>query len=143
MPAVEQDDVRQRLDALAVALRAKDIDTLMTFYAPDMVTYDLRPPHQILGRDRYQDNFEAWFASVDGAIGYALQDVHTAMNGDVAFSHYLAHVTSTRTTGDKADYWVRVTSAFRKTRGQWVIVHEHISMPIRMETLQASPSLED
>jgi ketosteroid isomerase-like protein len=32
-------------------------------------------------------------------------------------------------TGDKIDYWVRVTANFQKTNGRWSIAHEHVSMP--------------
>jgi ketosteroid isomerase-like protein len=140
-PVVENSEIRQHLDSLAEALRAKDIDTLMTHYASDVVTYDLRPPHEIFDRDRYRQNFAAWFGSVKGDIGYLLQDVRTAASGDVGFCHHVAHVTSTRTTGDKSDYWVRVSSGLRKVDGRWLIVHEHISMPILMETMKAQPSL--
>ena len=58
--------VRKRLDTLAQALRAKDIDALMAHYAPDMVTFDVRPPLQVQSADAYRKNFEAWFASVQG-----------------------------------------------------------------------------
>ena len=60
----------------------------------------------------------------------------------MAFTHYLAHVKSARANGTTADYWVRVTSGLRKVDGKWKIIHEHISMPIRMETMQADPSLQ-
>ena len=33
-------DIRENMEALAVALRAKDIDRLMTYYAPDVVVFD-------------------------------------------------------------------------------------------------------
>ena len=58
--------IRERVDALAQALRAKDIDGLMAHYAPDVVTFDVLPPAQVQGADAYRKNFEAWFASVSG-----------------------------------------------------------------------------
>jgi uncharacterized protein (TIGR02246 family) len=139
--ASENEDlqIRQQIESLVRALRAKDIDALMAHYAPDVVTFDLRPPPQIQGANAYRKNFEAWFASVRGSIDYETRDLSTTVRGDVAFCHSLNHVKSTRTTGERADYWVRVTSGLRKINGRWLIAHEHVSMPIDMATMQASP----
>ena len=132
-----QDDlsIRKEIDALSQALRAKDIDALMTHYAPDMITFDLRPPAQINGAGAYRKNFEAWFASVQGPIGYETRDLNITVRDDVAFCHSLNHITSIRTTGQKADYWVRVTSGLRNIDGRWLIKHEHVSIPVDPQTM--------
>jgi uncharacterized protein (TIGR02246 family) len=143
MPATTtptRDDVQVRdiLDASARALRAKDIAALMSHYAPDMVTFDLMPLH-LQGADAYRKNFERWFASVQGSIDYEMRDVHLTIRDDVAFCHYLGHVKTTRTTGVKTEYWVRVTAGFQRRNGRWLITHEHVSVPfVDMESMQAS-----
>lgn len=134
--------IRERLETLAQALRAKDIDALMAHYAPDNVTFDLRPPTQVLGADAYRKNFEAWFASTKGPIDYQMRNLRIATRDDVAFCHYLGHVRSTRTTGEKTDYWVRVTTGLEKTSGGWMVTHEHISVPFNMTTMQALLDLQ-
>jgi len=127
--AREDAQIRESMDASGQALRAKDINALMEHYAPEIVTFDVRPPLQIEGVDAYRKNFEAWFASVQGPIDYEISNLRITMSDDVAFSHYLVHVKSTKTTGEKADYWVRVTSGFQKMNGQWMVTHEHVSLP--------------
>ncbi|WP_117194238.1 YybH family protein [Rhizobium terrae] len=141
-PTVEEDEIRTRIDGLARALRAKDLDALMAYYAADTVVFDLRPPTQVQSADVYRKNFEAWFASVEGPIDYEIHDLRIEANGDVGFCHSLSHVRSTRTGGDTADYWVRVTSGFLKIKGRWLIAHEHISMPIDLQTMQAQPNVQ-
>ncbi len=140
-PTVEE-EIRRRVEGLARALRAKDIGALMAYYAADTLVFDIRPPAQVQSADAYRKNFEAWFASVEGSIDYDIHDVRIAASGNVGFCHSLSHVRSTRTGGDKADYWVRVTSGFRKIAGQWLIAHEHISMPIDLATMQAQPNVQ-
>jgi uncharacterized protein (TIGR02246 family) len=142
--APSRDDVRirERVNTLVQALRAKDIDALMAHYASDTVTFDLGPPLQVQGAGAYRRNFEAWFASTHGPIHFELHDLRVEADGDIAFCHYLAHVESTRTTGKKADYWVRVTAGLRKIDGRWVITHEHISMPIDLMTLDGAPAVQ-
>lgn len=138
----EDAQIRERLDTLVRALRAKDISALMAHYALDTITFDFRPPLQIQSADAYRKNFEAWFASVQGPIDYQVRDLRITTSDAVAFCHSLSHVGSTRTTGEKADYWVRVTSGFQKMNGQWMITHEHVSAPINMETMQAALDLQ-
>ena len=137
-PARDDAQIRESIDAWAHALRAKDIPTLMEHYAPDMVTFDLMPL-QLQGADAYRRNFEAWFAAVEGPIDYEIHDLRTTRRDDVAFSHYVSRVKTTRTTGEKTDYWVRVTMGFQRINGRWMVTHEHVSMPfISREALQAA-----
>jgi ketosteroid isomerase-like protein len=125
----ENAQIRESMDALGQALRAKDINALMAHYAPEIVTFDVRPPLQIEGAEAYRKNFQAWFASMQGPIDYEISNLRITTSDDVAFAHYLVHVKSTRTTGEKADYWVRVTSGFQKMNGEWMVAHEHVSLP--------------
>jgi uncharacterized protein (TIGR02246 family) len=137
-PTRDDVQIRARIDASAQALRAKDINALMAHYAPDVVVFDLMPL-QCLGVDAYRKNFEAWFASVHGPIDYQISDLRITMRDDVAFCHYLGRVKSTGTTGEKRDYRVRVTAGFQKMNGQWMVTHEHVSVPfINREAMQAA-----
>ncbi len=139
-PGGDDAQIRECVEAIARALRARDVDALMGHYAPDVVTFDLRPPLQIRGVDAYRKNFEAWFAAVHGPIEYEIRDLRVTVGDGVAFCCSACHITSTLTTGGKSDYWVRVTSGFLKMQGQWMITHEHISMPIDMGTMRAAPA---
>jgi uncharacterized protein (TIGR02246 family) len=137
-PTRDDAQIGARIDASAQAIRAKDINALMAHYAPDVVVFDLMPL-QLQGADAYRKNFEAWFASVQGPIDYEIRDLRITMSGDVAFCRYLSRVRSTRTTGEKTDYWVRVTGGFQKMNGQWKITHEHVSLPFaNRKTMQAA-----
>jgi uncharacterized protein (TIGR02246 family) len=130
--------VRECIDASARAIRAKDIEAVMAHYAPDIVTFDLMPL-QTLGADAYRKNFEAWFGSVQGPIDYETHDVRLTTRDDVAFCHYLGRVKTTRTTGEKVEYWVRVSAGFQKMNGKWMVTHEHVSVPFtNRETMQAA-----
>jgi ketosteroid isomerase-like protein len=141
-PTLEDARIRERLDSLARALRGKQIDALMAHYAPDMVVFDIAPPLQRQGADAYRRNFEAWFAAVSGPIGYEVSDLRITATDDVALSHHLGRVRTVRTGGESSGYWadysVRVTAAWRKINGRWLITHEHVSVPLDMATLRAA-----
>jgi uncharacterized protein (TIGR02246 family) len=139
--ASDETQIRQLIEQWGKALYAKDLPTLLSFYAPDILTFDIVPPLQAQGIDAYRKNFEAWFASVQGLIAYETHDLRLTVGEGVAFGHSLNRVRSTRTSGETTETWVRVTVGLRKLEGTWKITHEHVSVPCDMETSQASLDL--
>jgi uncharacterized protein (TIGR02246 family) len=135
-PDKDEAQIRERLNQWTRALHAKDLGALMALYARDTVAFDLMPPSQV-DASHYRQNFERWFAMMPSPIEYEIHDLHIAVSGDVAFSHNLGHVKATRANGEKADYWVRATVGFEKRDGQWLVTHDHVSMPFDMETGKA------
>jgi uncharacterized protein (TIGR02246 family) len=133
----DEAEIRERLNAWTQALHAKDLNALMALYAPDVVTFDLMPPHRVPDATHYRKNFERWFAVMPGPIDYEIHDLRIVLSDRVAFCHSLSHVKGTRADGEKTDYWVRVTVGFEKRTGQWLMIHDHVSMPLDMETMKA------
>ena len=131
----DDDPIRERVATLAQAIREKDIDALMAHYAPDVVVYDVTPPMDVESAADYRKNFERWFGSMLGPIDYEMKDLRVSMSDSHAFCHGLTHVKGMRKNGDKADYWVRVTTCFQKANGQWLVGHEHVSMPADVANL--------
>ena len=50
------------------------------------------------------------------------------------FAHSIQRVSGTNTKGQPIDLTVRVTDVFRKTNGNWLVVHEHVSVPVDLDT---------
>ena len=44
--------IRQRIEDTVKAIGAKDIDGVMAFYTPDIVSFDLGPPLRYAGADK-------------------------------------------------------------------------------------------
>jgi ketosteroid isomerase-like protein len=138
MPTIkDESEIRERVESLARALRAKDVDTLMEHYAPDVITFDVQPPLRVVGAG-YRKKFERWFASVEGPIDYEMSDTTVAADKNVAFCGFLARVRGARASGERFDYSVRVTSCFVKQNGEWKVSHEHVSLPVDMATGRAA-----
>ena len=112
----------------AEALRRKAAARVLAHGTDDCLVFSLAPP--LKASDADAGGLEQWFSTWEGPLGFTLEDLDVSVSGDVAFGHYLGHVRSTRTTGEKADCWVRVAAVFRKMDGEWMVVHEHISAPV-------------
>jgi uncharacterized protein (TIGR02246 family) len=131
--AASEAQIREQLEDWARAVCAKDIEGVMSHYAPDILLFDLAPPLQYIGADSCRKNWAEWFPSFQGPIGYEFGELKMTSGDDIAFSHSLNHIYGTRTDGEQTDVWVRATVGFRKRDGKWMIIHEHYSVPFYME----------
>ena len=118
------------LDRRLEAMQVKDIDQAMSAYSPDIVYFDIIPPHQFVGAVAVRRNFLRWFAEYRGDIKLETHDLSVAVSGDVAFAHMLHPDSGTRRSGQEVTVWVRSTVCLQRSSGRWLITHEHISFPI-------------
>ena len=140
--ATDEADIRQRINTAVEAIRAMDLDGVKPIYAPDIVSFDIVPPLQHLGATAKWKNWEDVFTAYRSPLGYEIRDLGIIVSGDVAFGHSLNRVSGTLRNGNRSDFWVRWTTCFRKIDGTWLIVHDHVSVPLDVETGRALLDLE-
>lgn len=121
--------IREVVAGFVRAIRAKDMNGVMSVFAPDVVSFDLGPPLQHGGGEPFRTQWQALFESYQGAIDYEVRDLNITAGDGVAFSHSLNRVSGTMKSGQKSDRWLRWTACYRKTNGTWLIVHEQVSVP--------------
>jgi len=135
--AVTEALVRQRVEDWAKAVRAKDIDGVMSLYATNNVSFDLDPPLRYAGADNKRRAWQEFFAARTGPIAYEVREFNVTAHGELAFAHSLNHVSGTLAGGRTSDLWVRWTACFRRIDGVWLVVHDHVSVPADLEHGQA------
>lgn len=133
--------IRQQIDDYVKAFCARDVDLIMSFYAPGMVSFDIVGPLQDVGKDVYRKVWEEAFASFEGPIDVEIRDLSITAGDDVAFSRKLFRVITER-NGQKIDYWERLTFGFRKIEGNWLITHVHVSVPVDFKSGRAVINLK-
>ena len=125
--------VRELIADWAAAVRTKDVDRIVAHYAVDVVSFDLAPPLQYVGREALRKGLAEWFATFQGPIGYDVHDLSITAGSDVAFCRSLNRISGRRTNGDRTDVWVRATIGCRRVGETWPITHEHASVPFHMD----------
>ena len=120
--------IRQRVEDLMKAIRAKDINGVTSLYAPDLVSFDLAPPLRYFGADGKRRAWQEAFAALSGPIAYEVRDLNVTTNGELAFVHSLNHIEATLPSGH-IDMWLRWTACFRQIDDVWLVVHDHVSVP--------------
>ena len=135
--AIDEADIRQRIDKAVAALRAMDLEGVMSLYAPDIVSFDIVPPLRHVGAEAKRKNWVGAFAMYQRPLGYEIRDLTITLGDDVAFGHSLNRVSGTLRNGNKTDFWLRWTTCFRKIDGSWLIAHDQVSVPLDLESGRA------
>ena len=133
--------IRQRVEELASAFRAKDIEAIMSLYAADIVSFDIGPPLRYVGVEEKRRAWREAFAAYVGSVSYEVREADVTMNAELAFVHSLNHVSGTLAGGQISGMWLRWTVCFRRIDGVWLIVHDHVSVPADLQRAHALVNL--
>lgn len=118
------------------AFVAKDLNAVMQIYAPGtrLFVFDVAPPRQHVGWQDYKKDWQELFAAFPGPVTFTISDLDITVVGAVAYSHSIQATQFTAKDGSKMDLVVRVTDVYRKLKGNWLIVQEHVSVPVDLDT---------
>jgi len=130
------------IDHLARAIRARDLDAVLTVFAPELVSFDLGPPLRHGGGEPFARRWRELFDAYAGPIDYEIRDPVVNVGGDVAFSRSLNRIGGATRDGREVERWLRWTAGWRKLAGEWRIVHEHVSVPADLRDGKALLDLE-
>jgi ketosteroid isomerase-like protein len=123
----------------AAAFNAKDVNAIMRVYepGPGLFVFDVTPPRQHLGWADYKADWEETFKPTRGPVHFSISHLSITVVGPVAYGHSIQESRFTRANGSKADVIVRVSDVYRRIHGKWLIVQEHVSVPVDLDTGKA------
>jgi len=122
--------IRERVQNWAKAISERDIERVMSLYSPELVSFDLDPPLRYAGISNKRRAWEKFFTVHAGAVSYEVNELSIVVEADTALVHSLNHVTGELESGATNRLWVRWTACFRRTHGQWLVTHDHASVPV-------------
>jgi len=135
-------ELREMIDAWAIAVRAKDIESVMSHYISDVLAFDVVGPLEYKGTDMLRQRLTAWFSSFFGPFGFEISNLEVEADDYLAFCHSLNRVIGVKNDGEMVNMCWRATLCCRKIEGRWKITHSHTSVPFDPETGIASLDLE-
>lgn len=132
----DTEQIRALENNLAAAAEARNLDGIMTAYVPDetLFVFDVIPPREYVGAEAFRKDWAEFLGSTKGPIKYEITDIAVVVVGDVAYGHSIQRIVATGVKGDPLDLTTRVTDVYRKLSGKWMIVQEHISIPVDLDT---------
>lgn len=126
----DEAQLRALIQEWAEAVRAKDLNAVMRHYAPDVVVFDVMPPLFVKGAESYRRNWQDWFDALEGPADFQFVDLHLVVGADLACCFSVNRLRARYRDGAKHDAQTRATVCWRKIDGQWLVVHEHASVPM-------------
>jgi ketosteroid isomerase-like protein len=124
---------------LATLTSMKD---LIKYYAPDAVVLDIFAPGKYRGTQQIYDAFEQQLQGVR-SMQSEMPDLNVMSDGRFACAALQLRFNIVTTDGTQFKLAVRQLDAFKKIHGRWLIVQQHISVPVDQKSgmglLNASP----
>src|ERR1700730_13840583 len=132
----DEASIRALENRLVAAVNAKDVNAIMKVYVPDesLFVFDVIPPRQYVGAKAYAKDWTDFLSMFKGPVNIEISDLSVTADGTMGFGHSIQRVTGNDTKGQPVDLTVRVTDVYRNIGGNWLIVHEHVSVPVDLNT---------
>jgi ketosteroid isomerase-like protein len=134
--------IRDRVHELVTAIRVMDVDHVMSIYAHDVVSFDVEPPLRHVGAAAKRQNWTRVFSTYQRPLDYEFRDLAVVVNDAVAFAYGFVRINGLLQSGTRLEHWLRSTLCFRKIDGEWLIVHDQVSVPLDLETGKALLNLK-
>lgn len=129
----EEMEIEATLEEWANFMRERNLEGALSVYGEKAINYDLTSTLSYKGIQIIREKLEKWFASFESDIVVDIEDVHIRAEKTIGFAHCLI-----RFMGDKAgthegeDMYNRTTFCFEKVGNDWLISHEHSSLPFNL-----------
>jgi uncharacterized protein (TIGR02246 family) len=121
--------IRGLLENWAKAVRDKDYSGILARHSADILMFDVPPPMESKGIEAYRKTWDLFFSLQPDPIDFDVQHMDVIAGEDVAFVAALMRCTERGTNGQRTALEFRLTVGLRKVSGEWVVVHEHHSVP--------------
>ena len=115
--------IRKAIEDWAAAISNGARAAILAGHADDLLMFDL--PSTVRGIDAYNETWDFFFDRPKGPIKFVPHDLDVTAGDRVAFA-----TCTIRCDGTSAGpLEMRLTTGLIKTDGQWIITHEHHSVP--------------
>lgn len=121
-------EIKTLIDKWALAVRNEDIAGIMANHDNDMVMFDVPFPLQSKGIEEYRKTWDLYFSwSREGV--FDILEMKIIADENIGFCFGTMRCTGTNKEGLREDLIFRLTVGLKTKNGQWIICHEHHSLP--------------
>ncbi len=121
--------IRTLVETWAKAVRERDINGILAHHARDIVMFDVPPPFQSKGIEAYKKTWDRFFTWTKDSGVFDILEMKIIAGRDVAFCYASMRCAGYDEAGEKEELQFRLTIGLEKIAGQWMVMHEHHSLP--------------
>jgi ketosteroid isomerase-like protein len=125
----EEAVIRDLIENWAGAVRSRDLNGILAHHSPDILMFDVPPPLQSKGIEAYKQTWDLFFSWTQGAGIFDITEMNITAGTDVAFVTALMRCAGTKANEGTEELEFRLTIGLRKIGSQWIVTHEHHSIP--------------
>jgi len=130
--ATDDSTFRKLVDDYCTAWSSGNVDNAAKFYAQDngLVFYDLAP-FSYRGWAEYRVGVQKEFLDSASTITLSAgKDLKVTRHGNIAWTSVPMHLSEKTKDGKTAEIDIRYTGIWEKRGAKWLLVHEHLSVPL-------------
>jgi uncharacterized protein (TIGR02246 family) len=124
----EEAQIRQLVENWAKAVRNRDMNAILAFHSENFVMYDVPEPFQSVGLNTYRETWEMFFKYTKEGV-FDIQELNIIADEKIAFAFGRMQCSDKSNNEEFAPLDFRLTIGFQKIKGQWMVLHEHHSIP--------------
>lgn len=130
----DEEEIRLLSATWSKALEEKVVDRLKARSAPTVLLFDAKQNFQTKSAEACPELSETSLLHRPARLRSKQRDLRVTIWTDTAFAHFLHDFDPIAGEHFASDTRLRVTLFFRKIRGQWRVVHDHVSVPSEPDT---------
>jgi ketosteroid isomerase-like protein len=120
--------VRDLVESWVRTVCNRDHEGILANHSTDMLMFDVPPSVESKGLEAYRKTWDSFFAWSDDPVIFEIKDMHITASTDVAFVAALMRCAGVE-NGERMEVEFRLTIGLRKVGAQWIVLHEHHSIP--------------
>jgi ketosteroid isomerase-like protein len=126
-----ENQIKAMIEAWADAVRRHDLSAVLAHHDKDIVMFDVPPPLQSRGMDAYKKTWDLFFRYHKPSQAFDIEELAITAGEDVAFAVAIIRCGSGTSSGspEPGGFPFRLTIGLRNVGGNWLITHEHHSVP--------------
>ena len=127
MTRSDEEQIRALIVRWAEAAHSGDIEGVLVDHAPDIVMFDVPPPHDgVRGLDAYRETWPGFFRWQQNA-SFDVLSLDIVAGEDVAYAYALLRCGTPQELAEHPETRLRLTVGLRKQDSRWTVAHEHHS----------------
>jgi ketosteroid isomerase-like protein len=125
-----ESQIKGIVEAWAAAVRRHDLSGILAHHEQNIVMFDVPPPLQSRGMDEYKKTWDLFFRYHKPSQAFDIEELAITAGEDVAFAVVIMRCGSgTSGPPGQGGFLFRLTIGLRNIDGDWLITHEHHSVP--------------
>lgn len=140
----DERQIHELIEHWMTAIRARDLEGVLTRHAKDIVMFDVPPPERgARGLNEYQATWPGFFEWIESGAVFEVIELDVVAGTDVAYAIALLRCGTPEDLATAPHQRLRLSLGLVKRANEWLIQHEHHSFTYVADRFSGEESVRD